>query len=219
MRTMIRVLLADDHPLILRGVRELLAGEADVDVVGAETDPVEVPAAVGRLKPDVLIQDLSMAGQLSGLQVIRAVRATQPATKIVVLSAVATPATIREAMELGAAAFVSKLEDLQQLVTAVRSAHQGNRYCGSLGMAAEVETPWRDSNRDQSAARRNLTRRELEVLRMVAHGHTSGEIAEVLQIGRRTVESHRASVSSKLGVRNPVELVRYAIERGLLSPA
>lgn len=214
---MIRVLLADDHPLILRGVRELLAGEADIEVVGAETDPGEVAAAVGRLMPDVLIQDLSMAGQLSGMQVIRAVHERYPATRIVVLSMHSTLASIHEAMEHGASGYVSKLEDMQELIDAVRSVHTGAQHFGSPYTREQIEAFVRESGHGRIAALSVLTKRELEVLSMVAHGHTSGEIAEVLQIGRRTVESHRASMSSKLGVRNQAELVRYAIERGLVS--
>jgi len=215
---MIRVLLADDHPLILRGVRELLAAEPDLEVVGAETDPGEVATAVASLRPDILIQDLTMAGRLSGLEVIRTVRERYPATRIVVLSMHSTLASIHEAMGLGASGYVSKLEDMQQLIDAVRSVHAGERHFGSPCTREQVEAFARESGHGRVAARSGLTRRELEVLSMVAHGHTSGEIAEVLQIGRRTVETHRASMASKLGVRNQVELVRYAIDRGLVSP-
>ena len=215
---MIRVLLADDHPLILRGVRELLANEADIEVVGAETDPGEVAAAVARLRPDILIQDLSMAGRLSGLEVIHIVRERHPATRIVVLSMHSTLASIHEAMEQGASGYVSKLEDMQLLIEAVRVVHAGQRHFGSPSTREQVEALARESGHGRIAALSVLTKRELEVLSMVAHGHTSGEIAEVLHIGRRTVESHRASMTSKLGVRNQVELVRYAIERGLVPP-
>jgi DNA-binding NarL/FixJ family response regulator len=136
---MISVLLADDHPLILRGVRELLATEADIEVVGAETDPAAVPAAVVRLKPDVLIQDLSMGGKLTGLDVIRMVRECAPETRIVVLSMHSTLATIHEVMSHGASGYVSKLADLQQLVTAVRSVHEGRRHVESPFTGEQVE--------------------------------------------------------------------------------
>jgi DNA-binding NarL/FixJ family response regulator len=215
---MIRVLLADDHPLILRGVRELFASEADIEIVGAETDPGEVPATVERLKPDVLIQDLSMAGQLSGLLVIRRVRERFPATKIVVLSMHSSLASIHEAMEHGAAGYVSKHADLLQLIAAVRNVHKGDRHFGSPFTLEQVEDYARTTRRDRSRALGALTKREIEVLSMVVRGRTSGEIAEVLHIGRRTVESHRANLSSKLGVRNQAELVRYVFERGLVAP-
>jgi len=215
---MISVLLADDHPLILRGVRELLAAEADIEVVGAETDPAAVPAAVVHLKPDVLIQDLSMGGKLTGLDVIRMVRECAPETRIVVLSMHSSLASIHEVMSHGASGYVSKLADLEQLVVAVRSVHEGRRHVGSPFTGEQVEAYARDSRHGASRPLSALTPREIEVLILVAHGRTSSEIGEALQIGRRTVESHRASVSSKLGARTQAALVRYAIERGLVSP-
>lgn len=215
---MIRVLLADDHPLILRGVRELLSTEADIEVVGAETDPAVVPAAVVRLKPDVLIQDLSMGAKLPGLDVIRMVRECAPETRIVVLSMHSSLASIHEAMNHGASGYVSKLADLQQLVAAVRSVHEGKRHVGSPFTGEQIEAYARDSRHGASRPLSVLTPREIEVLILVAHGRTSSEIGAALQIGRRTVESHRASVSSKLGARTQAALVRYAIERGLVSP-
>jgi DNA-binding NarL/FixJ family response regulator len=215
---MIRVLLADDHPLILRGVRELFAAEPDIEVIGAETDPAEVPAAAARLKPDVLIQDLSMGGQITGLEVIRRVRIESPATRIIVLSMHSSLASIHEAMEHGATGYVSKLADMQQLVAAVRGVHEGRRHLGCLFTDEQVDAYARESRHSTNRPLSALTPREIEVLTLVAHGRTSSEIAEALHIGRRTVESHRASVSSKLGARNQAELVRYAIERGLVSP-
>jgi DNA-binding NarL/FixJ family response regulator len=215
---MISVLLADDHPLILRGLRELLATEADIEIVGAETDPAAVPAAAARLKPDVLIQDLSMGGQLTGLDVIRMVRECSPQTRIVVLSMHSSLASIHEVMNHGASGYVSKLADLQQLVAAVRSVYEGRRHLESPLTGEQVEAYARDSLHAPSRPLSVLTPREIEVLKLVAHGRTSNEIAEALNIGRRTVESHRASMSSKLGARNQAALVRYAIERGLVSP-
>ncbi len=213
---MIRVLLADDHPLILRGVQELFAAEPDIEVVGAETDPGEVPAAAARLNPDVLIQDLSMGGQLTGLEVIRRVRLQSPGTRIIVLSMHSSLSSIYEAMQHGATGYVSKLADMQQLVVAVRGVREGRRHLECLYTEEQLDSYAREISRDASRPLGGLTPREIEVLTLVAHGRTSSEIAEALHIGRRTVETHRASVSSKLGVRNQAELVRYAIERGLV---
>jgi DNA-binding NarL/FixJ family response regulator len=121
-------------------------------------------------------------------------------------------------MDHGASGYVSKLADLQQLVAAVRDVHEGKRHLGSQFTGEEVEAYARESRHGASRPLSALTPREIEVLKLVVHGRTSSEIAEALYIGRRTVESHRASMSSKLGVRNQAELVRYAIERGLVSP-
>jgi DNA-binding NarL/FixJ family response regulator len=215
---MISVLLADDHPLILRGVRELLAGEPDLAVVGEESDSTRVAEAVARLEPDVLIQDLSMAGGISGFEVIRGVKERRPATRVVVLTMFSTLASVFEALHQGAAAFVSKLEDMQQLIDAVRSVAANARYIGRPFTEEQLNEHARQMGRRRIGPLGVLTRRELEVLSMVAHGRTSNEIAEELRIGRRTVESHRASMLSKLGVRNQAEVVRYALERGLVAP-
>lgn len=215
---MISVLLADDHPLILRGVRELLAGEPDLAVVGEESDSTRVAEAVARLEPDVLIQDLSMAGGISGFEVIRGVKERRPATRVVVLTMFSTLASVFEALHQGAAAFVSKLEDMQQLIDAVRSVAANARYIGRPFTEEQLNEYARQMGRRRIGPLGVLTRRELEVLSMVAHGRTSNEIAEELRIGRRTVESHRASMLSKLGIRNQAEVVRYALERGLVAP-
>jgi DNA-binding NarL/FixJ family response regulator len=214
---MISILLADDHPLILRGVEELLSGQEGMQVVGKERDPARVVDAVGRLAPDVLIQDLAMAGGMTGLEVIRSVHEAYPSTRIVVLSMHSTLASVCESLQHGAVGYVSKLGDMHELIQAVRSVHAGSRFLGPPFDENDVNEYARTMGRRGLGPLGVLTKRELEVLGMVAHGHTSSEIAELLHIGRRTVESHRASLTSKLGVRNQAELVRYAIERGLVA--
>lgn len=214
---MISILLADDHSLILRGVEELFAWQEGMQVVGKESDPTKVVDAVGRLRPDVLIQDLAMAGGMTGLEVIRGVREAHPSTRVVVLSMHSTIASVCESLQHGAIGYVSKLGDMQALILAVQSAHAGKRFFGPPFNEDEVDAYARTMGQRGISPIAALTKRELEVLGMVAHGHTSVEIAEFLNIGRRTVESHRASLTSKLGVRNQAELVRYAIERGLVT--
>ena len=207
---MISIFVADDHPLILRGIRELFSKKERFRVVGEELDPGKVFAAVESLRPDILIQDLSMAGGMRGLDVVRDVHTGLPSTGIVVLTMHSRIATVCDAMRLGASAFVSKLGDMQELIEAVDTVAAGGRYIGKPFSEQQVIAYARESASGGAHARDSLTKRELQVLSMVVRGHTSGEIADVLQIGRRTVESHRANVSSKLGVRNQAELVRYA---------
>lgn len=214
---MISILHADDHPLILRGVEELLSGQQDMRVVGKERDPARVVDAVARLAPDILIQDLAMGGGMSGLEIIRAVNGSHPATRIVVLSVYSTTATVCEALHHGAAGYVSKLSDMNDLLEAIRACHAGGRFLGPPFREEDIRE-YSSSLGERGAGLLDLlTKREREVLGLVAKGHTSSEIAELLNIGRRTVESHRASLSAKLGVRNQAELVRYAIERGLVA--
>lgn len=214
---MISILLADDHPLILRGVEELFSSQDGVEIIGKESDPTRVVDAVARLQPDVLIQDLAMAGGMTGLEVIRAVHESYPSTRIVVLSMLSSLASVYEALEHGANGYVSKLGDMLELTEAVRVVLSGQRYLGSHFRDEDINEYSRALGRRGVSQLGVLTPRELEVLSLVAHGQTSNEIAESLHIGRRTVESHRASLTSKLGVRNQAELVRYAIERGLVA--
>ena len=215
---MIKVLLADDHPLILRGVNVLITSQDDMTVVGQEVDPANVLAAVAKFGPDVLVQDLSMQGEMSGLEVIRDVTAHYPETRIVVLSMHVAPSAVWEAMQHGALGYVTKLGDFDELVHAVREVHSGRRFIGAPLSEQEIDDYGQHARKRGGDSLASLTKRELEVLSMVAEGHTSNEIADLLNIGRRTVESHRANVSSKLGLRNQAELIRYAIDRGLVAP-
>lgn len=214
---MIRILLADDHPLILRGVKELLDGRDDMLVVGQEKDSDSAAAAVDELKPDVLIQDLEMQGQLSGIEVIRYVSENHPSTRIVVLSMHSGIASAWEAMQQGASGYVTKLGEFDDLIRAVLTVAEGKRFVGQPLSEAELEDYTKAMEQRGVQSLSSLTKRELEVLSLVARGHTSSEIAGMLHIGRRTVESHRASLSSKLGLRNQAELTRYAMERGLVA--
>jgi DNA-binding NarL/FixJ family response regulator len=213
----IRVLHADDHPLILRGVRELLERRDDMIVVGQEQVSDNVADAVARLEPDVLIQDLEMQGKLSGIEVIRHVAENHPATRVVVLSMHSAVASAWEAVQQGALGYVTKLGDFDDLIHAVLAVNKGRKYIGEPLSEAVLEeyAQLMESRGVQSLS--SLTKREIEILSMVARGHTSSEIAELLEIGRRTVESHRAKLSSKLGLRNQAELTRYAMERGLVT--
>lgn len=214
---MIRILHADDHPLILRGVRELLERRTDMTIVGQEQISDNIVRSVVRFRPDVLIQDLEMQGQLSGIDVIRRVTENHPATRIVVLSMHSAVASAWESMKQGALGYVTKLGDFDDLIQAVLAVHQGHRFVGKplSESALEEYAALMEDRGVQSLS--SLTRREVEILSMVARGHTSSEIAEMLEIGRRTVESHRAKLTSKLGLRNQADLTRYAMERGLVT--
>jgi two-component system, NarL family, response regulator NreC len=212
----IRILHADDHPLILRGVRELLEGREDMTVVGQEQNSDNAVRAVARLEPDVLIQDLEMQGQLNGIEVIRHVAENHPTTRIVVLSMHSAVASAWEAMQQGALGYVTKLGDFNDLIQAVIAVNEGRRFVGAPLSESELEEYTQQLELRGVQSMSSLTKREIEILSMVARGHTSSEIADLLHIGRRTVESHRASLSSKLGLRNQAELTRYAMERGLV---
>jgi two-component system response regulator NreC len=204
----ITIVLADDHAVVRSALRLLLDGETDIDVVAEAGDADGAIRYVGGHRPTVLILDLNMPGQ-SGLSAIPEIRRQSPETQIVVLTMQDETAFAREALQAGVLGYILKEAASEELVKAVRMAAAGKTYLQpELGarLAAEPEVPAPD----------DLSERELEVLRLIALGHTNNEIAKQLYLSVRTVESHRAHIQQKLGLTNRSELVRYALERGLI---
>ncbi len=214
---MITLLLADDHPLVLRGLRDLFELHPDLCVVGEETDGHGLVAAVGRLRPDVLVMDYMMPGP-GAPEIIRELVRSHPGTRIVMLSMHANVAYVWEALRLGALGYVLKCVKGEELVRAVRVVKEGRRYLSPPLSEEEVVKFGKQVEQNGLDPYDLLTRRERQVLRLVAEGHTNGQIADMLHIGIRTVESHRANLLHKLGLHNHVDLVRYAIQRGVIPP-
>jgi two-component system, NarL family, response regulator NreC len=207
----VRIVLADDHAVVRSGLRFVLEAEAGFEVV-AEAGTVEETLLKTRaIRPDVLVLDLNM-GQESSLESIPQLRADTPGTAIVVLTMQNEPAFARQALQSGAAAYVLKEAADDELVGAVRIAAGGGTYLNpSLGARLAAEPPAPAGPPD------DLTEREVGVLRLIALGNTNQEIAEQLFLSVRTVESHRAHIQRKLGRTTRAELVRYALDRGLVS--
>lgn len=214
---MISILLADDHPLILRGLSDLFTACPDLRIAGAESDALKLLEAVDRLAPDVLVMDLMMPG-VSGVETIREVAKAHPKTRIVVLSMHANVAYVWEALCTGALAYVLKCVESEELIFAVREAGAGRRYLSSSISERELEDYALMAGQRGLDPHDMLTMREQQVLRLVAEGNTSPRIAEQLNIGVRTVETYRANLLLKLNLHNQTELVRYAIQRGLIPP-
>jgi two-component system response regulator NreC len=206
----ITIVLADDHQVVRSGLRLLLQGEEGMHVIGEVGD---VPAALRMIdarNPDVLVLDLNMAGRTS-LSAIRELQEAGVRTRIVVLTMQDDPAYARVAMQAGAAAYVLKEAADEELVAAVRAAAAGDTYLNpSLGarIAAAPAEP--------AGPPDDLTEREVDILRLIALGHTNGEVAEQLFLSVRTVESHRAHIQQKLGRTTRAELVRYALDQGFI---
>jgi two-component system, NarL family, response regulator NreC len=210
------ILLADDHRVVREGFRALLESEPDFEIVGETGDGLEAVRLVEQQKPHVLVVDLMMPG-LNGLEVARQVTQRSPRTRIVVLSMHANEAYVLEALKNGASAYVLKDASAAELVRAVREAVAGRRYLSPpLSEPAIDSYIERARNSDSLDLYDTLTNREREVLQLAAEGHTNGEIAGRLFISPRTVETHRANVMHKLGLRSQTELVRYALQRGIL---
>ena len=203
----IRIVLADDHVVVRSALRMLLDAEPGLEVVAEAGD---VDGAIRYLRghrPEVLILDLNMPGRAS-LEALPDITEASPETQVVVLTMQSEPAFAREAMQAGVLGYILKEAADTELVKAVRLAAQGRTYLQpDLGARLAAEAP--DAPDD-------LSDRELEILRFIALGHTNGEIAEQLLISVRTVESHRSHIQQKLHVAKRSELVRYALERGML---
>jgi two-component system response regulator NreC len=203
------VVLADDHVVVRSGLRLLLDSEPGLAVVAEAGDVAGAVAEVERHRPDVLVLDLLMPGGPT-LPVIPRLAETSPDTRVVVLTAQRDPSFAGEAMRLGAAGYVPKEAAGRQLLRAIRMAAEGSTYLeprlGARLAAAKSSAP-------------ELTDRELDVLRLIARGHTNREIAERLFLSVRTVESHRARIQRKLGRSSRSDLVDYVVERGLVQPS
>ncbi|HLY48450.1 MAG TPA: response regulator transcription factor [Solirubrobacteraceae bacterium] len=204
----LRIVIADDHSVVRRGLRQLLENEAGLEVV-AEADDIESARRYTRgHKPDVLVLDLNMPGG-STLEAIPDIREESPETRIVILTMQNEPAYAREALGAGVLGYVLKEAADTELVEAVRRAAAGDTYLNPRLGARVAATP-------PPGPPGGLSDREVEVLRMIALGHTNAEIAETLFLSVRTVETHRAHIQQKLRLGSRSELVRYALDHGLI---
>ena len=212
------IVLADDHQIVRQGLRRLLEAAAGFAVVGEASDGLEVAGLVQRLRPDVLVLDLMMPG-LSGLDVTRQVVKRSPATRVVVLSMYANDAYVFEALRNGALAYVLKDVTGAELVRAILSVLAGRRYLSPPLSAKSLEAYERKVGDAEVDIYETLTAREREVLHLAAEGLPASALAERLGISPRTTETHRANVMRKLGLHGRTDLVRYALQRGLLARA
>jgi DNA-binding NarL/FixJ family response regulator len=208
----VKVLIADDHGIVRSGVKLLLDRQPDIEVVAEADDGVEAVEKTIELHPDVAILDVSMP-RMTGLQATHEIKQQAPDTQVLILSMHDDERYLFEALRAGAAGYVLKRAADQDLVDAVRAAGRGEPFL----TATAQQTLIRDFL-DRDSEPQELTPREQEVVKLIAEAHTNKEIAEILHLSEKTVESHRARVLQKLGMRDRVELVRYAIRRGLVEP-
>ena len=213
---MTKIVLADDHPIVRRGLRAVLEAEKGFTLLGEAGDGLEAVRLVESLLPDILIADLMMPG-LTGLEVTRQVKQRVPQTKVIILSMHASESYVLEALRNGANGYVLKDTAADELVRAIREVLQGHRYLSSQLSERAIESYVLKAESSAVDSYDSLTTREREVLQLAAEGFTNVEIAERLYISPRTAESHRANLLKKLHLSNHTELIRYAIRRGLLS--
>ena len=212
---MTTIVLADDHALVREGLRTVLAGEDDWFVVGEAADGLEAVALVEQLQPNVLIVDL-MLPALSGLEVIRQVSKRVPRTQIVALSMHASESYVLAALHNGAQAYVLKDARSSEIVQAIRAVLAGRGYLSPPLSQYALEAYIEKAKGAPLDPYETLTTREREVLHLVAQGATMPAIAERLGLSPRTIETHRTNLMRKLGLRTQTDLIRYALQRGLI---
>ena len=208
-----RVLLADDHPVVRSGLRELLAGEPDFRVVAEVDDGAQAVERAVADDVDLAILDITMP-RMTGLQAARELATRKPELRILMLSMHENEQYLFEALRAGASGYVLKTAADRDLVNACRATMRGETFLYAGAVAALV----REHLERDATSLDPLTPREVEVVKLVAEGHTSDEIAALLFISRKTVDRHRANILEKLGMRDRVDLTRYAIRRGLITP-
>lgn len=210
------ILLADDHRVVREGFRALLENEPDFQIVGEAGDGLEAVRLAERLEPSVVVMDLTMPG-LNGLEVVRQISQRSRRCRIVVLSMHSNEGYVLEALRNGASAYVLKDSSSADLVRAVREALEGRRYLSPPLSQPAIDAYIERAQKGETFDRyETLTSREREVLQLGAEGNTNAEIAARLFVSSRTVETHRANAMRKLGLRSQTDLIRYALQRGIL---
>lgn len=217
----IRVLLVDDHPVLRAGLAMLINAQPDLEVVGEAGDGAEALTQVQAVNPDVIVIDLSM-GRHSGLEAISKIRAEHPATYVLVLSMHTDASYVRSALAAGASGYVAKSAADTELLTAVRAVARGRMFVdlpveNTASCEAATASCQDGSGSLSFVPLRPLSRRELEVLGRIAKGFTNLQVAEELGLSVKSVETYRARLFEKLGLRTRAELVRYAMGAGLMT--
>ncbi len=209
----LRVLIADDHGIVRSGLRLLLERQADIEVVGEAADGVEARDLAVRERPDLAILDVKMP-KLTGLQATREIKRQAPEVSVLILSMHDDERYLFEALKAGASGYVLKAQADTDLLAAIRAVERGEPF-----LTPEAQrTLIKDVLERGSSGEEELTPREEEVVKLVAEAHTTKQIAELLHLSEKTIENHRSNAMRKLGMRDRVELVRYAIRRGLIEP-
>lgn len=217
MPTKTRILLADDHALVRRGVRLILDNEPDLMVVAEAGDGADAIDLARVERPDLAILDIAMP-RLTGLQAARELSRSQPDLRILILTMYDNEQYFFEALRVGASGYVLKSVADRDLVEACRAAMRGEPFLYPGAITALIRNYLERAREGGSIPTRAITDREEEILKLVAEGHSSKDIADILVISVKTVERHRANLLQKLGLRDRLELTRYAIRAGLIEP-
>jgi len=213
----IRVLVVDDHTIVRDGICALLSLAGDLDIVGEATNGSEALEKVGELLPDVVLMDISMP-VMGGLEATRRICKDFPKTKVLVLTQYDDKEYFFPVIESGASGFISKAAASSELAAGIRSVNRGDSYLSPSVTKLLVED-YQTTARQRSSQDpyEQLTRREREVFKLLAEGHSTQEIAEILVITPKTVDGHKTNLMAKLGVHNRIDLVKYALRKGVIN--
>jgi two-component system response regulator NreC len=213
----IRVLLAEDHSVVRTGLRLIIGNEEDMTVVGEAEDGLQAIQKAHELRPDVVVMDMTMPG-LGGLEAARQMKRDLPDTRVLFLTIHDSEEYFFQAVQAGADGYVTKSSPAWEVLNAIRTVHQGDCYLNpgvaKMLMGEYLERVKQGGKRDPYDA---LSDREREILHLIATGHSNREIAGLLNISEHTVHNHRARLMEKLGVHDRLELLKYAIRRGIIS--
>ena len=209
----IKILVVDDHAILRDGVRALLSLNDDFDIVGEAAEGKESIKKAKELVPDVILMDIAMPG-MDGLEATRRIRKENPKIKILALTQYDNKEYILSVIKAGAAGYVPKRALGSELVSAIRAVHKGDSFLYPSAAAALIQDYLQQAEEEPYD---RLTDREREILKLIADGHTSREIADILFISLKTVLGHRMKIMKKLDIHNRTELIRYAMRKGLVS--
>jgi DNA-binding NarL/FixJ family response regulator len=213
----IRILVADDHGVVREGVRSLIAAQSDFDVVGEACDGEGACEAAGRLRPDLVVMDVTMPG-MAGDDATRLLKASCPSVKVLALTVHEDREHLRRLLKAGASGYVLKLATGDDLVRAIRVVASGGTYIDPAVAGKVVDGLFEDRGETEPDDQDRLTRREAEVILRVARGFSNKEIAAQLDISVKTVETHKLRSMDKLGLRSRADVVQFALRRGWLTP-
>lgn len=213
---MIRVAIVDDHDLLREGIRAILEKDPHFEVVGEAGDGQQAIRLLNQVPVDVLLLDVNLPGGIGGLETAEAVLSEHPDIKIVILTQYEDREYIRRALRIGAHGYLIKRSVSDQLKEAIRVVHQGQRYLHPLAADELVDMMTAGRNLDEEDDYERLTRREKQVLKLLAEGKTSREISQYLSISLKTAMSHRSNIMEKLNLHSRAEVIKYAIRKGVI---
>ena len=212
----VRILLADDHTLVRAGIRSLLAGIDNVEVVGEASDGHEALRRVEETHPHLVLLDIMMP-ELNGLEALARIHRDHPDVRVIILSMNAAEEYVLQALRAGASGYLLKNVSPAELAMAVKAVAGGETYLAA-SVSRHVIDAYLKRTGSPAGPLENLTSRQREILQLIAEGHTTKEIARALDVGVKTVETHRAQLMDRLGIHDVAGLVRFAIRVGLVQP-